>query len=366
MSARPRKVGNRTLYRQMLAWGWVKEGHRGDRWRMRHPSSRVLVEIMSPHVHTGNPSETIAEVYDVTCDGDVDAFWDHVADEVVDGADRVAAREIRATDDGAREAARTSEFGMGLSCSEVRVVDHVDARDVAPTLSASFPVIDPDDVATGAVVLPERGSASPNRGAAAIILAALIERGTDTTTTAQAMADLVGVPIGTAQNALAYLATKDLAERVMRGTYRLGPRMAADVNVRHYSQDLDRLAAIIAGPKTDPIAAAERQSPAYAEAWAAGADVPPPTAPGTEYAPLRARGGWVPPTEPDGEWTVAPLPPRAQPEEFAVVDGEPTDDDLLQLIDVFLVPGGLRATHLPAVGRWLDATRTLIRLVNGA
>lgn len=129
--------------------------------------------------------------------------------------------------------------------------------------------------------------------------------------TARQVADAAGIPVKKTENAIGTLHRRDVLTKVAHGTY---------------------VYAVVDDEAADPI---ERL-----RAIAATRPEPPPPPPAAAPAP-------------------APTPPvPARP----VVQHANLDDEIDAALEL-LVPGGVRARHLPAAAAWVDATRKLLEAV---
>lgn len=249
----PTKISNNRFIQQMELWGWTKRRNQGDRWLMErksHPGTPNIA-VMAPNVHKGNNTLVIREVYDWTTEGDANVFWARKAPAnvpVVPATVETIDKYKQRMDDGERycqscgETYNVAEIGENdgfcIKCDPTRIVDP----------AGPFTDIDDDRETPGQgvadVVDSEKGPGAPPdvpaiespakavRGASKDVLVYLHQHPFETVTAAT-VAKATGVSVKTTQNALSYLASIGLAERVLRGAYRLDPLLAADKVVHH-------------------------------------------------------------------------------------------------------------------------------------
>lgn len=320
MSAQHRHASNRSLHRQLLTWGWVEDRKVGERRRMRHPLSGETVDVMSPEQHRGNATDVFRDVYRITCDGDADRFWA--------GPPPLVEAIRRATD------AVRAPVVDDLTAPTVPIITRHAARprfDQPPTQRADDLPLSTERRDTPMPPEPARTPLTPvpstnthkGRGSSARLLGQLLVLNGKTRDTAT-LAQLAGVDRDVAVNALAYLASKGLAERVMRGVYRAADRLTGDVQVRHYATDIARLTQIIA------------DAPFVA---------PPDTPQSSETAAESPR-----------------TPDTAPPQELPPVD-ELDDGTLYDVLDLLLPGATFTVRHLAAIEEWRRHTLALIRSV---
>lgn len=296
----PTQVANRRLIAQMELWGWQQHRKRGESVEMRHPHIPEKILVRDAQIHKGNSVNTIRRVYELTCGGVAELFWTRKAPVNVDLID--ATREAIPTPGSF--SAPSDPIQLCEKCEQHH-------RDSEPC---------PEPFPTGA--------AASNRGLAARTLA-MMSVNPHRNYTSRDIARFLGLEdVSACASALRHLCECGHAERVMRGTYRLSAKLAAERTVHH--------------AHTGPVEVAVA-----------------PAALALNVAPTHR-------SEPEPEpkvWRHSEEPiRRSTNEQFALVDASAdSDDDLDSLLELIL-PADYRfkPRHLAAMRRWQDETARLL------
>lgn len=300
----PSKVSNASLIRQLELWGYRKVGNKGDTWTMANPDYKGRrVQVTAPQVHKGNSTVVIRNVYKVVTNGDAEAFWARRTPSNVPIEDAI--EEV--FDTMARETARKhAEPWYEQTTSEPTVVTTV--TDTADSATSKEEPMSNREVQVEPLAAKKR-----QRGAASKVLQYLHDHPHDHLTAPTIGAALHLEPI-VASGALAHLHRLGFAERLVRGTYRLSPSLAADRTVRHQH----------------------------------GGSVQTP-APLTQQAAVAA---------------VA----ERRPAPTIVPDVPPAEGDDLDAMLELILPEGyrFRPSHLQAMRKWQSATAELLVILRGA
>ena len=224
-SSIPTKVANGRLIKQMELWGWVKSKNRGDRWVMADSTRPNVpsVSVMAPQVHKGNSTATIRMVYDLVCGGDAEAFWARKAPYNVPTTDAIVDTVVTQG---------TYHFDTNTPDQIINTGDAVMVLHVSkgePPAEEPQPAEQEDTVAEEALSEEHKRQ----RGIAAQVLGYMEAHPHETATGPTIAARTPGLDASNATNALAYLCKLGHVERVMRGTYRLSPNLAAEKVYRH-------------------------------------------------------------------------------------------------------------------------------------
>ena len=297
MTSIPTKVANGRLIRQMELWGWTKVRSKGDRWVMGRKGDTV--SVMAPQVHKGNSGVTIKMVYEAVTGGDAEAFWARKAPSNVPDLDAIVDTVVTQ-----RTYTPPPEYAAPEPEPEPAV-----AEEPAPA-----PAEQENPVA--AAEKPKQ-----HRGAAAEVLQYLNNHPHDTVT-AGLIARRTNMDAHTVGSALAHLCRLGHVERLVRGTYKLAPNLAAERVYRHEHTG---------GVEVPKQAAAK-----------AAITIAPMTAP----APV-----------------MAPVLQLHDAEHRVLAD---TGDDLDALLELVLpVDYEFKPAHLRAMRKWQQATAELLVTLRG-
>lgn len=193
----PTQVSNRHLVEQLKLWGWVHKKNKGDTIVMHNPllEGNTDVTVMKPDGPSkGNSTFMIQRVYQVVTGGSAEAFW--ALKYVVAPAERELVIE----------AIETPEVDEANEAVEV-------TQDDPPA-----PI--------------ELEVKRMERGLSARVLT-FMECGPHLSYTIGQIAKAFNVSRVQAGNALNHLHSRGHVERIMKGTFRLAPKLAAQETVHH-------------------------------------------------------------------------------------------------------------------------------------
>lgn len=237
MSARsgqliPSKISNIRLVEKLEEWGFVRAKTRGDFILMGHSDGRE-VTVMAPHIHRGNSTEELRQVYRVVCNGDAATFW-----------------------------------------SYKKPTKLTPVPTPAPT-----PDPDPESL--------EKRNTAMLRGLASCVLEYVQSKPHDTHTIKSVAAAIKVVP-GPVGNAMSYLHSQGHLVRVLRGTYRLSPTLQAESTVHH--AHTGPVGVEVRGVPAAPASTAPAVPPVVPAPAPRPASVPPvpPAAPAPVPAPVHS------------------------------------------------------------------------------
>lgn len=317
----PRQPSNRSVYEQMLKWGWT-EGNTDGKWLSMYgppigQMDGVRVRIRPATQHDANPTTVFRDIYRLTTNGDPRLFWagpGEMYEQILDMARaEKAAHQRRVEEEKIAKAAARAE--------RQRLEDEARRQREAVRVTAVVPdPVMPDPVTSE----PEKEPMS-NRvkiegfPASKDVLSALSEL--DKPITVRDLLKHFNLPTDTPHtNAMSgrccYLVDKGLAERVMYGTYRVAQSAGAiSARVQH---QVDR--------------------------------PPSQTQPAATVAP-------APPSSPDAAGGAVEPPTVSH-----AVMVESIDDTIEAVLDL-LLPDGFRAGHLRFIAPWVEATKRMVQEV---
>lgn len=298
----PTHPSNRHLVNTMLAWGWMHDKSRSDQkhWHMTWPASNTAVRVVAPGYKGQNHNDIINQImtiqFGIAGNPSLERFWN-------------------------KAPAHTPENVKGITPLAV-VLDETNLR--------------VEEIK--ALPLKERAKrVQSNRGAASTALQVLIAAGTPLNAQSIcARAQSSTISQKAMGNALSYLHTIGLVDRVIRGTYRA---------------HVDLL------PHTGRVRHDVTQHAAYNDTGA----MPTILGPVPEPAPV-ARVESVPEPVPVPE----PAPPAPAREIARAISTQvDIEDDIDAVLDM-LCPNGFKASQLKDVLRWREETAIFIRKIRSS
>jgi len=321
-SAIPTKVSNGRLIKQLELWGWTQHRSKGDRVIYEHSLYLDRLTVMAAHIHQGNSPVMLRKVYDTVTGGNASLFWARRAPAMVSMKDALEETFQSGRFDPVEMASTPIILPTENHTTIVAVFDHDDHPE-GGTYLGSGPVKarspKPEAKKEEPAVTATPQHTHQHRGTASKVFQYLNDHPHDTVTAAviARRTNLDGRAIG---NALNYLCGLGHVDRLVRGTYRLSPSLAADKVVRHEHTGGVEVPRQTATPKP----ASKPENPAISAA------------------------------------PMASVTPITKPH---VASAEDDLDALLELVlptDYVFQP-----SHLRAMRKWQDATAELLRTLRG-
>jgi hypothetical protein len=300
----PVRISNGRLIKQLKLWGFQEDRTRGDKIEMIGPDKKC-VEVMREHVHQGNTTTRMKHIYKLVCDGDAELFWSRT--------ERLTFATVYRND--APRANPTKPLTQRIELPSLHP---------APKPELRVADVPPEPLATTEATA--KATRIRNRGLASQVLE-IMTADPHQTVNSKLIAKVLGMadsePVGAA---LAYLHDQGHVDRLMRGTYRLSPKLAASSTVHH--------------AHTGPVDMVMGSSNGHV-----GPATVPATAREPEPVPVAPIAVADPPTAPTPEVT-----------------------DVADLLLEFLIPDGyvFQVSHLRAIERWRDETNRLRAVLGGA
>lgn len=222
----PSHVGNRALIRQLELWGYSTWRTDNDRQIMVNNAGREVI-CLRAHIHSGPDKEMLKAIYKTVCDGNAELFWSR--------SERLVMESAYKNDDK-----KTKPLTQKIDMTKAVPVRQRVAEQAGD--SPSYPVVPfpCDHIGCLGKAECQKPGTQPQpapekhveHGISARVLA-YMEQHPHQTFTSDVIALYFGVDRNPVINALGYLAEKGHVERVMRGAYRLAPKLAAKETVHH-------------------------------------------------------------------------------------------------------------------------------------
>jgi hypothetical protein len=311
----PRQPSNRSVFEQMLRWGWT-EGNSDGKWvSMYGPpigeTDGVRLRIRPATQHDANPATVFRDIYRLTTNGDPRLFWAGPGDmhrQIISMA--LAEKEAQSKrieeEKIAKAAARAERQAAEEAARRAREAVKVTVTTPTPAIQPTEPEQEQPMTAT------TKGRVLDSFPASKVVLGVLAEF--DRPTTVRELLIHFGYPTNADYtNAMSgrcsYLVSKGLATRVMYGSYRVANNASAiSARVQHQVDP--------ASPQT------------------------PPAAPAAPAAPAQI------------------APPSVSP----TVAAESIDDTIEAVLDL-LLPSGFKASHLRYIAPWVETTKRMVEEV---
>jgi hypothetical protein len=238
MTRVPRQPSNRSVYEQMIAWGW-KPGKTDGSWQsMFSPpigTKQVRLRVRPPQQHDANPATVFKEIYRLTTGGDPELFWRGPSDTWL---------QMLANEQQLAEKRKQDEYEASLTRAAARAEAQA-AAEAAKNQPVRILAVAPEPRATARPGLTEEGRKRMGKRTIHTITSKdVLEVLTahDGPMTCKSIAKALGLdasadadgkyPVSNKiSNACRYLVDCDLAERVMNGTYRVTSK-AKTINAR--------------------------------------------------------------------------------------------------------------------------------------